>query len=162
MSAKKGRSYEKGFEVAAPVEAVWKAVTEGEELTRWFCMEATCDQGVGGKQHIDRGEAPMRPPPSRSGSRACISAPRPPARTSDRTQRPNAMRSTGTSSTRGHHARGHFLYRSLVTWGLPKADVDALGARLKAIVWGLFPQKSDAPLSAGTAESAAPPAAETG
>ena len=55
MSAKKGRSYEKTFEVAAPVEAVWKAITEGEELTRWFCKEATCEAGVGGKQHIDWG-----------------------------------------------------------------------------------------------------------
>ena len=41
MSAKKGRSYEKKFEVAAPPEAVWKAITEGEELTRWFCLNAT-------------------------------------------------------------------------------------------------------------------------
>jgi uncharacterized protein YndB with AHSA1/START domain len=55
MSAKKGRSYEKKFEVAAPPEAVWKAITEGEELTRWFCVAATCQQGVGGEQHIDWG-----------------------------------------------------------------------------------------------------------
>ena len=45
MSAKPGRSYEKRFEVAAPVEAVWKAITEGEELTRWFCLEASCEPG---------------------------------------------------------------------------------------------------------------------
>ena len=55
MSAKPGRSYEKRFEVAAPAEAVWKAITEGEELTRWFCQEATCEPGVGGKQHVDWG-----------------------------------------------------------------------------------------------------------
>src|SRR5207244_945682 len=55
MSAKKGRSYEKAFEVAVPAEAVWKAITEGEELTRWFCKEARCETGVGGLQHIDWG-----------------------------------------------------------------------------------------------------------
>jgi uncharacterized protein YndB with AHSA1/START domain len=55
MSAKKGRAYEKTFEVAAPPEAVWKAITEGEELTRWFCLNATCESGVGGQQHIDWG-----------------------------------------------------------------------------------------------------------
>src|ERR1017187_3376368 len=55
MSTKKGRSYEKKFEVAAPPEAVWKAITEGDELTRWFCVEATCEPDVGGEQHIDWG-----------------------------------------------------------------------------------------------------------
>jgi len=55
MSAAKGRSYEKRFEVAAPVEAVWKAITEGEELTRWFCQNASCETGVGGHRHIDWG-----------------------------------------------------------------------------------------------------------
>ena len=55
MSTKKGRSYEKQFEVAAPAEAVWKAITEGEEMTRWFCQNAICDPGKGGEQHIDWG-----------------------------------------------------------------------------------------------------------
>jgi uncharacterized protein YndB with AHSA1/START domain len=55
MSAKKGRSYEKKFEVAAPPEAVWKAITEGEELTRWFCVAAESQPGVGGEQTIDWG-----------------------------------------------------------------------------------------------------------
>jgi hypothetical protein len=34
MSGKEGRWYEKRFDVAAPVEAVWKAITEGEDLNR--------------------------------------------------------------------------------------------------------------------------------
>jgi uncharacterized protein YndB with AHSA1/START domain len=55
MSAKKGRSYEKTFEVTAPAEAVWKAITVGEELTRWFCKEASCEAGVGGQHHVDWG-----------------------------------------------------------------------------------------------------------
>jgi uncharacterized protein YndB with AHSA1/START domain len=55
MSTKKARSYEKNFEVAAPVESVWKAITEGDELTRWFCQEARCEPDIGGQQHIDLG-----------------------------------------------------------------------------------------------------------
>ncbi len=55
MTSKPGRSYEKRFDVAAPVEGVWKAITDGEELTRWFCLEASCEPGVGGKQHVDWG-----------------------------------------------------------------------------------------------------------
>jgi uncharacterized protein YndB with AHSA1/START domain len=55
VNTKKGRSYEKRFEVAAPVEAVWKAITEGDELTQWFCQGASCEPGVGGLQHIDWG-----------------------------------------------------------------------------------------------------------
>jgi uncharacterized protein YndB with AHSA1/START domain len=52
MRTKKGRFYEKKLEVLAPAEAVWKAITEGEELTRWFCSKATCQSGLGGEQHI--------------------------------------------------------------------------------------------------------------
>ena len=59
MSAKKGRSYEKKFEVAAPPEAVWKAITEGDELVSWLCQKASCETGPGGKQHIDWGGGAM-------------------------------------------------------------------------------------------------------
>jgi uncharacterized protein YndB with AHSA1/START domain len=55
MNSQNTRSYEKQFEVPAPVEAVWNAITQGEELTRWFCQEASCAPGVGGEQHIDWG-----------------------------------------------------------------------------------------------------------
>jgi uncharacterized protein YndB with AHSA1/START domain len=41
--------------VRAPLDAVWKAITEGEELTRWFCQAATAEPGVGGKQTVDWG-----------------------------------------------------------------------------------------------------------
>ena len=34
--------------IDAPLEAVWKALTEGEELTRWFAQEASVKPGVGG------------------------------------------------------------------------------------------------------------------
>lgn len=34
--------------IDAPIEAVWKAISEGEELTRWFVDEASVEPGVGG------------------------------------------------------------------------------------------------------------------
>jgi hypothetical protein len=43
---------------------------------------------------------------------------------------------------------GSFLYVALSTWGLPKADIDALGERLRSVVYGLFPQSTDKPASA--------------
>ena len=55
MTTKTSRAYQKQFEVAVPVEAVWRAITEGEELTRWFCQKATCEHGVGGRHDIDWG-----------------------------------------------------------------------------------------------------------
>ncbi len=43
--------------------------------------------------------------------------------------------------------RGHFLYLCLNTWGIPKEDVNALEARPKRIVYGLFPQETEKPYS---------------
>lgn len=34
------RSIEAQIEIAAPIEAVWKALTDAEEMTRWFPLEA--------------------------------------------------------------------------------------------------------------------------
>lgn len=36
------------IEIAAPVEAVWRALTEAEELVRWFPLEAKVTPGTGG------------------------------------------------------------------------------------------------------------------
>ena len=36
----------------------------------------------------------------------------------------------------------------LNTWGMNEEDVDALSSRLKAIVYGLFPQQTETPTSA--------------
>jgi uncharacterized protein YndB with AHSA1/START domain len=36
-------------EIGAPVDAVWKALTDGEELTRWFPLEARVETRPGGK-----------------------------------------------------------------------------------------------------------------
>lgn len=42
------RSVERQVEIAAPVEAVWKALTDAEELTRWFPLNARVTPGQGG------------------------------------------------------------------------------------------------------------------
>jgi len=48
--------------IDAPIEAVWKAITDAEELTRWFVEEASVEPGVGGSITIswgggDKGES---------------------------------------------------------------------------------------------------------
>jgi uncharacterized protein YndB with AHSA1/START domain len=42
------RSIEKEIRILAPVDAVWKALTDAEELTRWFSLEAKVVPGEGG------------------------------------------------------------------------------------------------------------------
>jgi uncharacterized protein YndB with AHSA1/START domain len=42
------RAYEKRIEINAPVEAVWKALTDASELTRWFPPDARVTPEVGG------------------------------------------------------------------------------------------------------------------
>lgn len=43
------RKFETEIEIQAPVASVWKALTEAEELTRWFPPQASVAPGVGGK-----------------------------------------------------------------------------------------------------------------
>jgi uncharacterized protein YndB with AHSA1/START domain len=43
------RSIEQTIEIDAPVEAVWKAIAEGEELAKWFALDAKVTPGVGGE-----------------------------------------------------------------------------------------------------------------
>ncbi len=43
------RIIETEIEIPAPVEAVWKAITDGEELERWFPLKARSTPGVGGQ-----------------------------------------------------------------------------------------------------------------
>ena len=45
--------------IDAPIEAVWKAISEGEELTRWFVDAATVTPGVGGTISISWDGAEM-------------------------------------------------------------------------------------------------------
>lgn len=42
------RSVERTIEIDAPVGAVWRALTEADELTRWFPLEARVEPGAGG------------------------------------------------------------------------------------------------------------------
>ncbi|MFN0136768.1 MAG: SRPBCC family protein [Phycisphaerae bacterium] len=42
------RNIESQIEIAAPVEAVWKALTDADELTRWFPLDARVKPGSGG------------------------------------------------------------------------------------------------------------------
>ena len=58
------RRIEKQIEVAAPVEAVWKALTDAQELTRWFPLEAQVVPGEGGSIFLSwgpdcQGKAPI-------------------------------------------------------------------------------------------------------
>jgi len=48
-SAALERKFETAIEINAPVEAVWQALTEAEELSRWFPQRASVTPGVGGK-----------------------------------------------------------------------------------------------------------------
>ncbi len=43
-----GRVIEESVEIAAPIEAVWKALTDADELTRWFPLDARVKPGPGG------------------------------------------------------------------------------------------------------------------
>jgi uncharacterized protein YndB with AHSA1/START domain len=42
------RTVQDEIEIAAPVEAVWRALTEADELTNWFSLEAKVTPGAGG------------------------------------------------------------------------------------------------------------------
>jgi uncharacterized protein YndB with AHSA1/START domain len=43
------RSVEREIRIDAPLSAVWNALTDAEELTRWFPREARVEPGLGGK-----------------------------------------------------------------------------------------------------------------
>jgi uncharacterized protein YndB with AHSA1/START domain len=44
------------IEIDAPAEAVWKAISSGEELTRWYAEEARVEPRAGGEHWISWGE----------------------------------------------------------------------------------------------------------
>jgi uncharacterized protein YndB with AHSA1/START domain len=46
---------EKEIEINAPPEAVWKALTNGEELARWFPLSARVKPGAGGSMFLSWG-----------------------------------------------------------------------------------------------------------
>lgn len=55
--SKKERRFEREIEIAAPVDEVWKALTDANELTRWFPLEARVTPGLGGKIFVSWGPA---------------------------------------------------------------------------------------------------------
>ncbi|MGH9763111.1 MAG: SRPBCC family protein [Blastocatellia bacterium] len=44
------------IEINAPIEAVWKALTDSEEITRWLCDEGKVVPGVGGTRWVCWGQ----------------------------------------------------------------------------------------------------------
>lgn len=50
------RSIVQEIEIDAPIEAVWKAITEAKEITRWLSEEARVTPGVGGNYWVSWGE----------------------------------------------------------------------------------------------------------
>lgn len=57
------RTIEQTIEIDAPIEVVWKAIAEGDELAKWFSLDARVTPGVGGKVWMSwpgmEGEAPI-------------------------------------------------------------------------------------------------------
>ena len=62
-TSEKERAIEVTLEIAAPVESVWKAITDPKELERWFPLQARVTPGVGGEVFMSWG------PPWEGGSR---------------------------------------------------------------------------------------------
>jgi uncharacterized protein YndB with AHSA1/START domain len=54
--AAKTRTIVSEIEIDATIEAVWKALTDAEELTRWLASEARVTPGVGGSMWLSWGE----------------------------------------------------------------------------------------------------------
>lgn len=52
---KSEKRLEREIELSASVEEVWKALTDGKELVRWFPLEARVTPGVGGKIFLSWG-----------------------------------------------------------------------------------------------------------
>lgn len=53
MSAPESRRVERVFAIDAPVDAVWKALTDASELTRWFPLRASVKPGPRGVIHME-------------------------------------------------------------------------------------------------------------
>lgn len=49
------RTIEQEIAIAAPPDVVWRALTDAEELKRWFAVDARVDPGAGGKVWISWG-----------------------------------------------------------------------------------------------------------
>ena len=48
VAASSGRAHETRVAIDAPIEEVWKAITEAEAIARWFAPKMTVEPGAGG------------------------------------------------------------------------------------------------------------------
>jgi len=55
MASKEVRAHETRVEIDAPIEEVWKALTEANEIARWFGPKMTVEPGAGGSITADWG-----------------------------------------------------------------------------------------------------------
>jgi uncharacterized protein YndB with AHSA1/START domain len=55
MSEETTRSHETTIEIAAPTEAVWRGITDAQEIVRWFAPEARVEPGEGGSYFVSWG-----------------------------------------------------------------------------------------------------------
>lgn len=58
----KTRSQQHEITIRATPEALWNALTDAEEITRWFCDYAKVEPGVGGRMWASWGETPEEGP----------------------------------------------------------------------------------------------------
>ncbi|MFV8751641.1 SRPBCC family protein [Nannocystaceae bacterium ST9] len=54
------RSHENTIEIDAPPHDVWRALSEGEELARWFAVQAEVAPGEGGSWKVSWDESPVQ------------------------------------------------------------------------------------------------------
>lgn len=64
MPAEDGRAFDMEISINAPVDAVWKALADADELMRWFPLQARVKPGEGGSVFVSwgpdcEGEAPI-------------------------------------------------------------------------------------------------------
>jgi|GEM_PF-1798915 len=50
------RVFDASIDIDAPIDEVWKAISEGDQIARWFALDAKVDPGVGGKVWVSWGE----------------------------------------------------------------------------------------------------------
>jgi uncharacterized protein YndB with AHSA1/START domain len=53
---KRPHRLEKEIEIAAPIEEVWSALTDGKALANWFPLEARVSPGKDGKMFVSWGQ----------------------------------------------------------------------------------------------------------
>jgi uncharacterized protein YndB with AHSA1/START domain len=60
MTDRPTRSHENQIDIDAPPADVWRALTEGEELARWFAVSAEVEPGEGGRWKVSWDESPVQ------------------------------------------------------------------------------------------------------